>query len=180
MSPIISSILPRAAQNSVSPYHLTAIRLMIAYSTCARINVSENLTDHRSETTTHHNNSNHRPSRHSIAPKVNNNITRRHLKWHQYRLEDEKVPPSGEPEGLVGVTTRETDKWRRDWQVCHHFRHTEGDGENDRAPQGESDEETRRAAIEEATADLDVECCADGASDARSCELVVFCYEKSV
>lgn len=33
INPMISNILPKAAQNSVSPYHFTAITLMIAYKT---------------------------------------------------------------------------------------------------------------------------------------------------
>ena len=102
---------------------------------------------------------------------MNNNITRRHLKGHQNRLKYEKVPPSGETECFVGVTAGKANERRRDGQVSHHLRHAEGDGKNDRAPQGESDEETRRTAIEESAADLDVECCADGAADARDCEL---------
>jgi hypothetical protein len=102
---------------------------------------------------------------------VNNNITRRHLEWYQNRLEDEEVPSSSKSKRFVSVTAGKANEWRRDGQVSHHLRHTEGDGENDGAPQGESDEETRRAAIEKTAADLDVECCADGAADAMDCEL---------
>lgn len=105
---------------------------------------------------------------------MDDNITRRHLKRHQDSLEDEKVPTSRKAKRFVDVTTRKTDERRRDGQVGHHLRHAEGDGQDDRAPHGESDEETRWAAVEEATADLDVEGCADGASDAKGCELVGF------
>jgi hypothetical protein len=102
---------------------------------------------------------------------MDNNITCRHLEGHQNRLKYEEVPPSGEPECFISVPTGKANKRGRDGQISHHLRHAEGDGENDRAPQGESDEETRRTAIEESAADLDVECCADGAADARNCEL---------
>ncbi|KAK5635686.1 hypothetical protein RRF57_011398 [Xylaria bambusicola] len=77
--------------------------------------------------------------RHDVAPVVNDDVTGRHLKGHERSLEDEEVPPCGEPKGLVDVAPRESDEGRGDGQVGHHFRQTEGHGEDDGAPQREGE-----------------------------------------
>jgi hypothetical protein len=42
---------------------------------------------------------------------------------HKSRFEDEEVPSGSYAEGIVDVTARKTDEWRRDWQVSDHLSH---------------------------------------------------------
>jgi hypothetical protein len=61
---------------------------------------------------------------HYSAPETDNDVTCHDFERYESGFEDEEVPSCCYAECVVYEASSETNKWRRDWQVSHHFRNT--------------------------------------------------------
>jgi len=107
--------LPRASQNSLSPYHWTANRL-ITLGQCQNslqhitgLGSREYLRVHDDD------NSNDGTDGDSITPVLDNDIASHNLERHQRSFENEEVITSSDTKSFIDVTTSKTNEWRRNW-----------------------------------------------------------------
>jgi hypothetical protein len=74
----------------------------------------------------HNDNRDHSACWDDFAPIVDDDIAGDNFKGYERGLEDEEIIARGNTKRLVNVTTGETDKWRRNGKISHHFRHALG------------------------------------------------------
>ena len=126
---MINIILPKASQNSDSPYHFTANMLIIllidcnqcAAQACKQVeDADEQIIGSPIE---YDRDGNDASSRYNVTPIMDYDIASYNLERHQRGFENEEVIPRRHTKGFVNVAAGKSYERRRYGQICDQFCH---------------------------------------------------------